>query len=187
MVSQVKQKKNRNGPNTKTCQNPINLTLRSKLKVVSGNVCDTSSPGVTPMCQIWSNQKTNGSETNLQRQTHTHTDGQAAWFLYTPWSSFTGGGIIKTESMYYASNTKWYSTAKQYISVFDLRPLNIILMKPSSSEWYTFLNSMGMSFQHSINVKCMSTLITWIGVISLWSNRLLQSKSKPPCLKSNYC
>ena len=70
------------GRTRKHVKNPINLTLRSKFKVVSGfmNVRDTSSHGDTPnlvsQCQtikkLWAGHES------------AQTDGQTEWFLYTP-------------------------------------------------------------------------------------------------------
>ena len=80
--------------------NPINLTLRSKVNVVSGiiNVQDTSSHSDRTMCQIWlANIKTKqryGPDTNLHIQSDRSPDGRTEWFLYTTWILLTVG-IIK--------------------------------------------------------------------------------------------
>ena len=48
-------KKNRYGPDTKSCQKPYKFDLAVKVRgrIWIMNVRDTSSNGDTPMCQIW--------------------------------------------------------------------------------------------------------------------------------------
>ena len=72
----------------KHVKNPINLTLRSKLKVISGSWMYATHRGDTTMCQIWlanvKPKKNYGPDTNLlrwtdgrtERQTDRQTDGR---------------------------------------------------------------------------------------------------------------
>ena len=67
----------------KTCQKPYKFDLEVKVQGCTNLVsqCQTKKVmGRTRICK--------------DRWTDVHTDGQTVWFLYTPWTSFTGD-IIK--------------------------------------------------------------------------------------------
>ena len=75
--------------------NPINLTLRSKFKIVSGSwmyaphrlmvihSCAKYGKPMSTKKKLWAKHE--------PAQKDGQTDRQKEWFLYTPWTSFTGG------------------------------------------------------------------------------------------------
>ena len=86
------------GRTRKHVKNPINLTLRSKFKVVSGSwMYATHRLMVIHPCAKYgkpmSNHKKVMGRTRIctDRRTDRRTDGQTEWFLYTPLNFVRGG------------------------------------------------------------------------------------------------